>query len=96
MKIRNFLHKGLKRLYVDGSARGLPPENVAKLRNMLAFLKDMHDPEALRSLPTWKAHVLSGTRAGTWGLHVTKTWRLTFLIDIASSEVYDVDYEDYH
>lgn len=28
MKIRNFVHKGLKRLYYEGSGRGLPPDTV--------------------------------------------------------------------
>jgi proteic killer suppression protein len=32
---------------------------------MLAFLDNMQDPEELRSLPTWKAHVLTGNRKGT-------------------------------
>lgn len=31
---------------------------------------------------------------GTWSLHVTRNWRLTFRIE--SDEIFDVDYEDYH
>ena len=61
--------------------RGLPPDAVGKLRRMLTFLQDMETVDELRTLPHWKAHRLSGDRAGTWALHVTRNWRLTFRID---------------
>ena len=96
MKIRNFVHKGLKRLYAEDIAKGVPPDTVDKLRKMLAFLDDMQDPEELRLLPTWKVHTLTGDRRGTWSLSVTRNRRLTFRIDIAESEVYDLNLEDYH
>ena len=51
MKIRNFVRKGLKRLYEDDLAKGVPPDSADKLRKMLAFLDDMEDPEELRALP---------------------------------------------
>jgi toxin HigB-1 len=54
VNIRSFAHKGLKRLYAEGSAKGVPPDTVDKLRKMLPFLDDMQDPEELRSLPVWK------------------------------------------
>lgn len=38
VKIRNIVHKGLKRLYAEDSAKGAPPDTVDKLRKMLAFL----------------------------------------------------------
>jgi proteic killer suppression protein len=50
MKIRSFAHKGLRRLYVDDSARGVPPDVVDKLRKMVAYLENMDDPEELRDL----------------------------------------------
>ena len=62
VKIRNFVHKGMKRLYAEDSAKGVPPDTVDKLRKMLAFLDDMQDPEELRSLPAWKVHTLTGDR----------------------------------
>ena len=95
MRIRRFAHKGLKRLYLDDNAKGLPPDSVDKLRNMLAFLQNMEDAEELRSIPVWKAHVLTGDRKGTWSLHVTRNWRMTFWID-AEKEIQDVNFEDYH
>ena len=50
MQIRNFAHKGLKRLYSEESAKGVPPDTVDKLRKMLAYLDNMEDPEELRAL----------------------------------------------
>jgi toxin HigB-1 len=96
MKIRSFIHKSLKRLYVDDMAKGVPPDTVDKLRKMLAFLDDMADPEELRMLPSWKVHTLTGDRKGTWSLSVTANRRLTFRIDALEREIYDVNLEDYH
>jgi len=72
VKIRNFVHKGLKRLYLEDSAKGLSPDAVDKLRAMLTFLQDMQHPEKLRAFPLWKAHPLAGDRKGVWSLHVTR------------------------
>jgi proteic killer suppression protein len=96
VKIRNFVHKGRKRLYEEASAKGVSPDTVDKLRKMLAFLDDMQDPEELRSLPAWKVNTLTGDRKGTWSLSVTRNRRLTFRIDIAEREIRDLTLEDYH
>ena len=96
MKIRNFIHKGLKKLYEEDSPKGVSAETVDKLRKMLAFLDDMQDPEELRSLSSWKVHTLTGDRKGTWSLSVTRNRRLTFCLDSAEREICDVNLEDYH
>ncbi|MGD0580577.1 MAG: type II toxin-antitoxin system RelE/ParE family toxin [Bryobacteraceae bacterium] len=96
MNIRSFAHKGLKRLYEEGSAKGVPPDTVDKLRKMFAFLDGMGDPEELRSLPAWKAHTLAGDRQGAWSLSVTRNRRLTFRIDRTEREISDLNLEDYH
>jgi toxin HigB-1 len=96
VKIRDFAHKGLKRLYEDDSAKGVPPDTVEKLRKMFAFLDDMNDAEELRSLTAWKVHTLTGDRKGTWSLNVTRNRRLTFRIDAAEREICDINLEDYH
>jgi proteic killer suppression protein len=96
MRIRNVAHKGLKHLYTDGSAKGVPPDTVDKLRKMLAYLDNMEDPEELRALTAWKVHTLTGDRAGTWSLSVTRNRRLTFRIDTAEREICDLNLEDYH
>ena len=96
MRIRNLAHKGLKLLYVDDIAKGVPAESVDKLRKMLAFLDNMERAEELHSLPAWKVHTLAGDRKGIWSLSVTRNRRLTFRIDAAENEICDVDLEDYH
>jgi proteic killer suppression protein len=96
VKIRNFVHKGLKRLYAEDAAKGVLPDTVDKLRRMLAFLDDMQDPEELRALPASKVHTLTGDRKGTWRLSVTRNRRLTFRIEIADREICDLNLEDYH
>jgi toxin HigB-1 len=96
LKIRNFVHKGLKKLYAEDVAKGVPPDTVGKLRKMLAFLDDMQDPEELRALPAWKVHTLTGDRKGTWSLSVTRNRRLTFRIETADQEICDLNLEDYH
>jgi proteic killer suppression protein len=96
MKIRNVLHKGLRRFIEDDDRSGLQPAVVSKLRRIISFLQDMEREDELRSVPSWKAHQLTGDRKGTWSLFVTKNWRLTFRVDQAELEIIDLDYEDYH
>ena len=54
----------------------------------------MEEPEELRALPVWKAHMLRGDRVGTWSLSVTANQRLTFRIE--AREIVGVNLEDYH
>ena len=96
MVIRDFTHKGLKRLYTEATAKSVPPDTVDKLRKMFAYLDNMEDPEELRALTAWKAHMLTGDRKGTWSLSVTRNRRLMFRIDTVEREVCDVNLEDYH
>jgi proteic killer suppression protein len=96
VKIRNFAHKGLEKLYLEDRLKAVPPDTVDKLRKILAYLDDMGDPEELRSLAVWKAHTLTGDRKGTYSLSVTRNRRLTFRIDNAKREICDVNLEDYH
>ena len=96
MGIRNFVHKGLERLYTVGSAKGVPPDTVDKLRKMFAYIDDMNDPEELQALTVWGVHTLTGDRKGTWSLSVTHNRRLTFRVDRAAAEICDVNLEDYH
>ena len=96
MKIRNVIHRGLRRFIEEDNPAALPPAAVPKLRRMLSFLQDMQREEELRTFPGWNAHRLSGDRKGVWSLTVTRNWRLTFRIDRVGGEIVDLDYEDYH
>jgi toxin HigB-1 len=91
MKIRNVIHRGLRRFIERDDASGLAPAVVEKVRNMVTFLQEMEDARELRDVPSWR-----GDRKGTWSLTVTRNWRLTFRIDRTAGEILDLDYEDYH
>ncbi len=96
MKIRNVVHKGLRRLIEEDDASGVQAAAVEKLRRIVSFLQDMEREDELRTVPSWKAHPLTGDRKGTWSLFVTRNWRITFRIDRGEIEIMDLDYEDYH
>jgi len=96
MKIRNVIHKGLRRFIEDDDSSGLPSSSVAKVRKIASFLQDMEDEGELRTVPSWKAHQLTSDRKGTWSLFVTRNWRIAFRIDQSEIEIIDLDYEDYH
>jgi proteic killer suppression protein len=96
MKIRNVVHRGLRRFIQLNDPSGLAPAVVEKVRNILTFLQEMEDDQELRDVPGWKAHQLTGGRKGTWSLTVTRNWRITFRIDPTQGEIIDLDYEDYH
>lgn len=96
MKIRNVIHKGLRKFIEDDDPSGLQPAVTAKLRRMFSFLQDMERVDELRNVPSWKAHQLTGDRKGTWSLFVTKSWRLTFRIYQDEIEIIELACEDYH
>jgi toxin HigB-1 len=96
MKIRNVVHRGLKRFIQRNDASALAPAVVERVRNIVTFLQEMEDARELRDIPSWKAHQLTGDRKGTWSLTVTRNWRITFKIDQTEREIFDLDYEDYH
>ena len=96
MKIGNVIHRGLRRFIENDDSSGLQPVVVPKIRKIVSFLQDMEDESELQTVPSWKAHQLTGDRRGTWRLSVTRNGRLTFQIDRAEIEIIDLDYEDYH
>ncbi|MBN9510434.1 MAG: type II toxin-antitoxin system RelE/ParE family toxin [Alphaproteobacteria bacterium] len=96
MKIRNVIHRGLRRFIERDDGSGLPAAVAPKVRNIVSFLQDMEAESELQTVPGWRAHQLTGERKGTWSLFVTRNWRITFRIDRTALEIVDLDYEDYH
>ena len=96
MRIRNVVHKGLRRFIENDDAAGLPAAAAAKVRKIVTFLQDMEHEAELRIVPVWKAHQMTGDRKGAWSLSVSKNWRITFHIDHEEIEIIDLNYEDYH
>ena len=94
--MRNVVYWGSRRFIESEVASGLQPVVVSKILRIVTFRHDMEREDELRTVPSWKAHLLTGDRKGTWSLFVTKNWRLTFRINQDEIEIIDLDYEDYH
>lgn len=94
MEIESIAHKGLRRFFETGNARGLVGD-VTKVRKMLAFIDAATSLEVLSQPPNYGLHPLTGDRTGTWAMTVTRNWRLTFGVN-AQGVLIDVDLEDYH
>jgi proteic killer suppression protein len=56
MKIRNVVHRGLRRSIERDDASGLSAGVVEKVRNIVTFLQEMEDAKELRDIPSWKVH----------------------------------------
>jgi proteic killer suppression protein len=72
VKIRNVIHKGPRRFVEHDDTSGLPTEVARKIRNIVSFLQEMERESELRTVPSWKAHQLTGDRKNAWSLFVTK------------------------
>lgn len=94
MQIRSVKHRGLKRLIEHDDGRGIRPDLIRRVRNILAVLVSASDMSGVRGPPGWRIHQLSGERAGTWSISVSGNWRITFVLE--SNEISDLDLEDYH
>ena len=55
--IRNFRHKGLKRLFERDDARGIRPDHLEKVENILAVLNRARVPQDM-NLPGFRLHRL--------------------------------------
>ncbi|BDO42107.1 type II toxin-antitoxin system RelE/ParE family toxin [Cellulomonas sp. NTE-D12] len=91
--IVSFEHKGLERLYVDSSKRGVQAAHVPKLLRILSALDVAQSPADL-AIPSFRTHALKGDLAGQWSIWVNGNWRVTFRF--VETDVELVDYQDYH
>lgn len=96
MIIRSIRHKGLKRLIEKNNPRGLRPDLVNRVRNILAalILADGMAEFIGFAPPGWRVHQLSGNRKNTWSVSTSGNWRITFEEDDGVLDILDL--EDYH
>lgn len=94
MEIESIRHKGLRRFFEAGNAKGLVGD-VARLRKMLAFIDAAENLEELSVPPNFGLHALTGDRNGIWSMTITRNWRLTFGLNEEGALI-DMDLEDYH
>ncbi|KHK89065.1 type II toxin-antitoxin system RelE/ParE family toxin [Novosphingobium malaysiense] len=93
MDIESITHKALRTFVETGRAKGvIEPERI---RRMIAFIAAAGSFEELAVPPNFGFHALTGNRAGTYAMTVTRNWRLTFT-RIDEQTIADLDLEDYH
>jgi proteic killer suppression protein len=91
--IANFRHKRLKRLFEDGDRKGVRPDLIEKVENILLVLNRAKTPDDM-NLPGFRLHPLKGGLQGFWAVTVRANWRIVFRI--AGGHAADVDLADYH
>lgn len=91
--IRSFKHRGLKRLYELGDARGIRPDLLDRVEDILTRLDNAETAQAM-NLPGYRLHRLKGELKGFWSVTVNANWRVVFRF--ADEDAFDVDLIDYH
>jgi proteic killer suppression protein len=92
--IVSFRHKGLKRLYHEDDARGIRPDLLSRVRDILARLDVADDVRELAQVPGYRLHPLTGELRGLWSVTVRANWHIIFRF--AKSHASDVELIDYH
>jgi proteic killer suppression protein len=91
--IRSFKHRSLKRLYERDEKRGIRPDLLETVQDILARLDAATTPQDL-DLPGYRLHPLKGDLKGFWSVTVRANWRIVFRFD--GQDAIDVDLTDYH
>ena len=90
--ILKFRNKGLEELFVTESTAKINKVHHERIVDLLDILACATAPKDLAGVA--KFHQLKGDRKGTWSMHVSGNWVLTFRFD--GQNITDVDFEDYH
>jgi len=91
--IESIKHKGLRQLFEDDNAKGVNPEHVKKLRQILSTLHAAQTIDGM-AVSTFRLHPLTGDLAGYWAVTVRANWRVIFKFE--NGKASDVDLVDYH
>jgi len=91
--IRSLKHRGLKRLFELGERRGIRPDLVGAVEEVLTVLDAAESPQAL-DLPGYRLHPLKGHWKGFWAVTVRANWRIVFRFE--GNDAFDVELVDYH
>ena len=91
--IRNFKHRGLKRLHERGDRSGIRPDLADAVQEILTVLNVAISPAAL-DLPGYRLRRLKGDLKGFWSVTVRANWRIMFRFD--GQDACDVELIDYH
>ena len=91
--IKTIRHKGLAKLFENGSTAGVQASHAKRLRLQLAALDTAQVIDDM-DIPGFGLHPLKGKLKGRWSIWVNGNWRLTF--EFKDGNIYVLDYEDYH
>lgn len=91
--IKSWKHKGLQRFFETGSAAGVNPQHVKRLRERLRVI-DLAMTIDDVNIAGYRLHTLQGDRDGIWSVTVSGNWRVTF--EFIDGDAYILNYEDYH
>jgi len=91
--IESFRHKGLRLLFEEGECKGVNPQHVEKIENILGLLDVAQNIEDM-DVPTFRLHALKGDLKGFWAVTVRANWRIIFRF--AEGRASAVDLIDYH
>ena len=91
--IQSFRHKGLKRLFEDGDRKGIRPDLLDRVENVLFVLNRAATPEQM-DLPGFRLHPLKGNLKNFWSVTLSANWRIIFRMEDGHAR--DVDLIDYH
>ena len=91
--IKSFAHKGLEKLFYQGSLAGVQGIHAKRLRLILALLDQAKTVEDMAA-PALRLHQLKGDLDGLWAVTVQANWRVTFRFENGDAHI--VNYWDYH
>jgi proteic killer suppression protein len=93
-RIYSVRHRGLKRFLEHHDDREIRRDLVNRVRRILTALFSAPDMDNVRGSPGCHVHLLTGDRAGTWGVSASGNWRSTLTLE--NGVIRDLNLEDYH
>jgi toxin HigB-1 len=91
--IKFFKHKGLKLFFETGNFSKINPEHRNRIRMILTILNAAKEVQDI-NFPGSGLHQLKGKLKGNWSVSVSGNWKIIF--KIIESDIFDIDYKDYH
>lgn len=91
--IKSFKNRDLETLFFEGKTKRIPPKHTERIGMILDLLNAAAVPSDM-NFPGSKFHPLKGDRKGQYAVEVSGNWRIVFKFE--ASDIYEVDYIDYH
>ncbi len=91
--IKSFKHKGLEKLFFEGSAKGIQPKHKTKIEDILDLIDSMIQIQDV-NFPGSRLHKVEPKKENIWSVTVSGNWRVTF--KFIDGDTYEVNYTDYH